>query len=170
MTWLDAVTFTAGQAVNVTRKIFEKERHGDVDDGKRGFMTDKTKLDKLIKKCEITIVGDGYVDMICPWENIGMFIAGVSQLGIVIEGFTWWCNVTGTHRPCGMGGPHNKYGDNWYSEIEMGKVHEFASNEATLKFLLEEWKEQSDYKACYVPGFWLCVPNGWKSRNQTGNY
>lgn len=26
---------------------------------------------------------------------------------------------------------------------------------------ITEWKNSSDYKECYVPGFWLKVPGDW---------
>lgn len=124
-------------------------------------MDKKEKLDKLIKECKITPVGNGYIDLICPKKYIEKFIKGLSKLEIGIIGFTWWCNVTKVHKPCGMGGPKNKYGNNWYSEIQMGKVITFKNNEEFLNYLIAEWKNSSDYKECYVPGFWLKVPKDW---------
>ena len=67
-------------------------------------MNKKEELDKLIEKCEITPIGNKYIDLICPKMYIKEFIEGLSKLEIEIIGFSWWCNVTENHNPCGMGG------------------------------------------------------------------
>lgn len=123
---------------------------------------DKEALDELIEECEITSIGDAYIDLICPKKYIKKFINGLSELGVKITGFTWWCNVENEHNPCGMGGPMNKYGENWYSEIEMGNVVILKNNEEYLKYLLKDWEKSCNYKKCYIPGFWLDVPDNWK--------
>lgn len=128
-------------------------------------MDKKEKLDKLIKECGITPVGNGYIDLICPKKYIEKFINGLSKLEIKIIGFTWWCDVTKGHNPCGMGGPKNKYGNNWYSEIQMEKIITFKNNKDFLNYLIVKWKNSSDYKECYVPGFWLKVPVDWTYNN-----
>ena len=125
-------------------------------------MNKKEELDKLIERCRITPIGNGYIDLICPKEYIKEFIEGLSKLEISIMGFCWWCNVTGKHKPCGMGGPKNKYNDNWYSEVQTGEIITFKSYEEFLNYLTIEWKNEIGYKECYVPGFWINVPKEWE--------
>ena len=93
---------------------------------------DKAAVDTIMEELHIQCVGNGYVDMICPTQNIGEFIDYMEELGITIKGFTWWCHVRDGHQPCGLGGPRNQYGDGWFSEIPMNKVICFESNEIIL--------------------------------------
>lgn len=117
---------------------------------------DTKKVDEIVERLHIQTVGNGYIDMICPKENIGAFIDEMNALGIRIYGFTWWCYATDSHKPCGMGGPKNRYGEGRYSEIEMGKVilHDSCNNEIR-DFLLNAWPNSEDYKPCHTPAFWL---------------
>lgn len=94
-------------------------------------------------------------DLICPPQNIKAFIEKCNQQNISIKGLTWWCHVTEGHEPCGMGGPKSIYFDGWFSEIQMDNIISFETNSECLDFLLNEWKNSSEYKACYWPGFWL---------------
>lgn len=117
---------------------------------------DTVKVDKVIKRLHIQPVGNGYIDMICPKENIAAFVNEMDALGVRIYGFTWWCHVTDDHKPCGLGGPHDKYGDGWYSEISvLGDVVAVESNDDVRRFFLETYPESKEYKPCRVPGFWL---------------
>jgi hypothetical protein len=118
---------------------------------------DKDTIDSVIMKLHIQPVGNGYIDMICPIENIGEFIDSMEQLGVKIKGFTWWCHVCGCHQPCGLGGPKNKYGDGWFSEIPMGEIICFESNEKLKQFLLEDYPKSKEFRKCYMPAFWLDV-------------
>ncbi len=118
---------------------------------------DKTVVDRIMEKLQIQPVGNGYTDMICPVQNIGEFIDCMEELGITIIGFTWWCHVHGHHQPCGLGGPRNRYGDGWFSEIPMDKVICFESNEKLKQYLLVDYPGSHEYKECYVPAFWLDV-------------
>ncbi len=93
--------------------------------------------------------------MICPVQNIGEFIDRMDELGIAIKGFTWWCHVHGYYQPCGLGGPRNRYGDGWFSEIPMNKIICFESNEELKHYLLVNYPDSHEYKECYVPAFWL---------------
>ena len=116
---------------------------------------DKAAVDTIMEKLHIQCVGNGYVDMICPTQNIGEFIDYMEELGITIKGFTWWCHVCDGHQLCGLGGPRNQYGDGWFSEIPMNKVICFESNEKLKHYLLVDYPNSHEYKECYVPAFWL---------------
>lgn len=112
-------------------------------------------LDRTLRELRIQPVGKGYIDLICPPENIGAFIDRMEALQIPIEGFAWWCHVRGDHHPCGMGGPLNRYGEGWFSEIRMDDILRFDGYEALRRYLLEEYPNSPAYKPCYVPAFWL---------------
>lgn len=129
-------------------------------------MKEKSVLDTVIEKYKIQPVGNGYIDLICPWQSVNDFIDELTQHNIKITGFTWWCHAVGEHNPCGMGGPKNKFGDGFFSEIEMGRICEFSSNKDVKSFLLYEWVNSDDYKPCYVPAFWLDVPKDWKIKGE----
>lgn len=113
------------------------------------------KLDRLFQDLHVQPVGNGYIDCICPMDHVPDFIRSISDLGIRITKFTWWCYVSEGHEPCGMGGPINKFGPGWYSEIEMGHTFQFPSNSAMLDYLTNIWPKEPDYHPCYVPAFWL---------------
>jgi hypothetical protein len=114
-------------------------------------------LQDIFAKYHIQPVGSGYIDCICPKENIESFIMAIDGLNVKIDGFTWWCFSVNGHQPCGMGGPKNEYGDGFYSEIESGLM-EFQSNESCKNYLLNEFPSSGEYKDCFVPGFWLTLP------------
>lgn len=113
------------------------------------------KFMEVFERLHIQPAGAGYVDLICSKSNIGVFVDEMDALGVRIVGFTWWCHVNKNHKPCGMGGPKNKYGEGWYSEIAMEKLQNFESNEKVKAFFIEENMKSASYKECYVPGFWL---------------
>ena len=69
---------------------------------------DKAAVDTIMEKLHIQCVGNGYVDMICPTQNIGEFIDYMEELGITIKGFAWCCHVRDGHQSCGLGGPRNQ--------------------------------------------------------------
>ncbi|MBQ3122716.1 MAG: hypothetical protein IJP24_05180 [Firmicutes bacterium] len=79
----------------------------------------------------------------------------MNRLHIDITGFTWWCHVTEGHEPCGMGGPRDRYGDGWYSEIEMFAFTTLDSNDAYRRYFTMEYPNSKDYKPCRVPAFSL---------------
>ena len=114
-------------------------------------------LQDILKKCHVQPVGSGYIDCICPKENIERFISAIDELHVKIDGFTWWCFSNNEHQPCGMGGPKNKYGEGFYSEIDSGLI-EFQNNESYKRYLLKEFPNSSEYNKCFVPGFWLSLP------------
>ena len=112
-------------------------------------------LKKVMDDLHIQPVDDGLIDLICPKENIEAFIREMDKLRIKIVGFTWWCHVIEGHTPCGMGGPKDRLGIGWYSEIPMGDVIRFDSNEQLRHYLLEVYPASADYRPCYTPAFWL---------------
>ncbi len=117
---------------------------------------DKVKVDRVIDRLHIQPVGSGYIDMICPSKNIKAFIDEMDALNVRIYGFTWWCHVTGDHKPCGLGGPKNKFGDGWYSEVfQLGDIILMQSNDEVRDYLLNVYPNSEDYKPCHNPGFWL---------------
>ena len=118
---------------------------------------DTDLLDRIIRELHIQPVGNGYIDLICPPENIGAFIDHMEELHIPIEGFTWWCHVRDGHHPCGMGGPLNRYGEGWFSEIYMKDILRFDDYNSLRCYLLEEYPNNPEYKPCYVPAFWLAL-------------
>lgn len=113
------------------------------------------RLKKVMNELHVQPVGKGYIDMICPKENIEKFIDEMNRMHIKIIGFTWWCYVTENHTPCGMGGPKNRFGSGWYSEISFGDLIRVNSNEQLRQYLLEVYPSSEAYKPCYTPAFWL---------------
>ncbi len=122
----------------------------------------KKQLDDIIVKYEITTVGNGYIECICPSKNIENFLDEVGKLNIKVDGFHWWCFSPSddSHKPCGMGGPKVKNG--FYSEINMQNFYEFETINLMKQYLLYDYKETADYKPCFNPAFWLNVPKSWK--------
>lgn len=123
----------------------------------------KQKLDAIMEQLHIQPVGSGYVDCICPKENINAFIDALNQLGIEVACFTWWEYVPPfKENQYGMGGPSNHYGPGWYSEVsKLGDCIHIEGNEKVREYLLNEWPNSKEYKESFVPGFWLLVPDAW---------
>ena len=116
------------------------------------------RLNEIFDEFHVQSVGNGYIDCICPKESIEGFISELDKLNIKIEGFTWWCFSNENHPPCGMGGPKNKYGEGFYSEMGNSGLIKFQSNEEYKHYLLENFQKSNDYKDCLRPGFWLKLP------------
>ncbi|MHB1130932.1 MAG: hypothetical protein ACYC4L_00905 [Chloroflexota bacterium] len=95
---------------------------------------DKYILDWTLEQLHVQPVGRGYIDCICPKANIAGFIDAMNKLGIRITEFTWWCFVDEGHKSCGYGGPSNRFGPGWYSEIGMATTYEVSSNEEARKY------------------------------------
>lgn len=112
-----------------------------------------SKLKVIFERLKIQTVGSGLTDLICPIENADLFITEMDKMDIQIKGFSWWCYVIDNHRPCGMGGPKNEFGEGWFSET-MESIY-FNSNEDYHNFFLHEWRKSDEYKPCYQPGFWI---------------
>lgn len=111
-----------------------------------------SKLKDICERLKIVSVG-GFSELICPIENANLFITEMDKMNIQIKEFSWWCHVTDNHKPCGMGGPKNEFGEGWFSET-MESIS-FKSNEDYHNFFLHEWRKSSEYKPCYQPGFWI---------------
>lgn len=129
----------------------------------------RAEFDALLKEYRVQPVGDGYIDCICPWDTVAGFMDRMTELEVRLTEFTWWCHVTEGHKPCGMGGPVDRYGDGWYSEMEMGRTYEFPSNGGMKRFLLEVWPERRGERTCFVPAFWLRFPEEWGWGNERGD-
>ena len=123
---------------------------------------DKEALDAALALCHVQPVGDGYADCICPMEKAGEFIDALSALGVRVTGCRWWRLVRGGHEPCGMGGPQNRFGAGWYSELGEG-LTEFPDNEALRNYLLNIYPASPKYRECRAPGFRLEVPASWRN-------
>ena len=108
-----------------------------------------------LEEMKIQPVGDGLIDLICAPENIDRFVDLCNEMGVTIQGFTWWCHVTEGHEPCGMGGPVSKYFDGWFSEVPMEDIIKIEGNEGYREYLREKWPKDPDFHECYWPGFWI---------------
>ena len=135
-------------------------------------MMKKEKLDEVVNKLKIQPVGNGYIDLITHKSNIAEFITELNKLCIRIKGFTWWCYMNKAHMelPHGMGGPQNRFGEGWYSEIQLTDVIESGSEENCAEnnnryanYILEVYPKDKNYHSCYLPGFWLDVPDNWEN-------
>lgn len=115
----------------------------------------KFEYKKIYEELHLQPVGSGGIDLICPMENVPLFVQKMNELHIKIKGFTWWCHVIDKHEPCGMGGPQSQYYSGWFSEIPMRNIISFDDNDRYLQYLMKEWPCSTEYKACYFPGFWI---------------
>ena len=116
------------------------------------LLAHQAELETIIERLHMTRVGTGYFELICPKKAIVEFIDEMERLQIDITGFTWWCHVTEEHEPCGMGGPRDKFGDGWYSEIKMFAFTSFDCNQAYRQFFTTAYL---NCKPCLLPAFSL---------------
>ena len=77
------------------------------------------QIDLLIAEHKI-YSGTNYSDIIIPQNLIIKFINGLTNIGIVINSVSWWCNATDDNKtkygcPHGYGGPMTTFG--WFSEM-----------------------------------------------------
>jgi hypothetical protein len=125
----------------------------------------KIQIDRLIERFHIQPVGCGYIDLITPTEFIDDFIGQLNILGIRITMLSTWCRVIEGHDPCGHGGPMNRFGQGWFSEVTNILVEYIpeeeveTNNKQYLEYCLDT--ERPD---CFRPGFWLDVPESWKNQ------
>lgn len=116
------------------------------------------ELDRLLADHAVQPVGDGYIDCICPRQNIEKFLRDLSLLGVVVTDYTVWQWVSRTDETVwGMGGPRNSFGDGWYSELDV--FRSWRGPDEMENFLTVEERRLS---CSLVPGFWLAVPADWK--------
>lgn len=147
----------------------------------------KPALDALITRLGIHVVGDGYIDAITPLESVGEFVNELTQLGVAVTVITLWCDCTPANKrkfgcPHGYGGPAHANG--YFSEIceqhtfnagnsgivapiSNSETNRFVTkcNQLAREYVAEEMKARSDYSPCFLPGFWLAVPEHWKFKD-----
>lgn len=145
------------------------------------------KIEGLLENFRTTPVGDGFIDIITPTDNIDSFIGSMSDLGIAINIVTLWCDCTPGNElkygcPHGYGGP--SYESGYYSEIcehdpfdAAKSIPELITDEAVPADLINKYNTaireyvetgiqgRPEYSPCLVPGFWLVVPKDWKRRS-----
>ena len=143
------------------------------------------KVDQLIDKYEVPVVGTGYIDIILPRDRFEKFISDLTDLNIAIESISWWCHATDSNKkdlgcPHGMGGPMTKYG--WFSEIvqehdeltndydnePIKTINQRAlsaiKNKRTENYDGTTWTFDKTY--CLTPGLWLHVPHEWTRKEK----
>lgn len=153
------------------------------------FRLDENKESLLPALRQITsryvsrIVSDTFSEIITKSNEFEAFIDSITELGIVIEAVSHWCNFTEDNQKLygcnhGMGGP--SYEDGWYSE--MTHIDPFLAEEYGVALYADainhmevvKWcnllakqyclfgiKENKFYSPCLVPSFDLAVPNDW---------
>lgn len=145
------------------------------------------KIESLLENFQTTPVGNGFIDIITPTDNIDSFIGSMTDLGIAINLVTLWCNCTPDNEvqygcPHGYGGP--RYESCYYSEMcehdpfdAAESVPELITDDAAPTDLINKYntaireyvetgiKARPEYSPCLVPGFSLVVPKEWKRRS-----
>lgn len=145
------------------------------------------QLEKLIELYDIYVVGNGYVDLIIMKDKYSDFIDDLSEIGLMIEGISWWCNATDDNKskygcPHGYGGPMTKYG--WFSEMShdyddleneilvvdifsqdsVREINEKAKNiiksKRTITYADGSFLTFKD-NPCLTPGLCIYVPENW---------
>ncbi|MBR4080879.1 MAG: hypothetical protein IKK21_03730 [Clostridia bacterium] len=120
---------------------------------KNKLLKHQAELEKIIERLHMIRIGRGFSELICPKDSIVEFIDEIDKLRIQITGFEWWCHVTESHEPCGLGGPHDGYGNGWYSELPINTFTTLKSNDDYRRFFAMEYPNSKDYKPCLVPAF-----------------
>lgn len=112
------------------------------------------RLEDILRCRKVQPVGKGYLDCICPREEVPVFLEEVSAAGITVTDYSLWQYVLSPEETVqGMGGPRCRYREGWYSELN----------------ILRPWRGTEELEACLtaeearlkcrlVPGFWLEVP------------
>jgi hypothetical protein len=140
-------------------------------------------IESLLFKYKVEPVGTGYIDMITANELVEGFIDELTNMGLVVEGITWWCHCTKKSEealgcPHGMGGPISNYYDGWFSETDIqmfipsdnlekittdsyGKDVK-SINARVIKYIKQEFPKSKSYVECLVPSLWLFVPDDWE--------
>ena len=115
----------------------------------------KEELEEVIERLSIIRVGRDFSTLICPWNAVVAFIDEMEKMQFHITGFEWWCHVAQGHEPCGLGGPRDRCGNGWYSELPIDTFFMLESNAAYRRFFTVEYPNCKDYKPCFVPAFCL---------------
>ncbi len=145
------------------------------------------EVERLLEKSRTTPVGDGFIDIITPADNIESFLESMTNLGIAINVVTLWCDCTPNNKdrygcPHGFGGP--RYESGYYSEMcerdpfDVAKSYpDLIADDAAPEDLVNKYnaavreyvetgiKSRPEYSPCLVPGFWLVVPKAWKRQS-----
>ncbi len=152
----------------------------------------QNKIELILEKYKIQPIGNGYIDLITSNSDIEDFISELSGIKIIINGVTWWCHCTEKSKkesgcPHGMGGPRNRYGDGWFSEMQV-RMFEIPDeeliietidildnkvkviNEKVIRYIKHDFSrlikydfsKEKAYLECLVPALWLYVPDEWK--------
>ena len=121
-------------------------------------MFTQKEVDGLLAEHHMQPVGDGYIDCICPRQNVRQFLEALSHLGVAVTDYSVWQWVTCLEETVwGMGGPRNSFGDGRYSELDAFRSWHGADE--IEGFLRTEERRLS----CFlVPGLWLSVPADWQ--------
>jgi len=147
----------------------------------------RVELGQIIVRHRVRPVGNGFIDIVTPVARAESFLSDVTELGIAVNVITLWCDCTDENRgkygcPHGSGGPAHEVGSGYYSEmcesdpfeiteddvdpsgtgLDPPKLVEISNNHA-LRYVRIGMKSRLEYSPCLVPGFWLRVPETWKS-------
>jgi hypothetical protein len=146
----------------------------------------QNQIEDLLEKNQAQPVGHGYIDIITDIKYLERLISELTQIGIVIDGVTWWCHCSEKNKylyecPHGMGGPRSVYFEGWYSEmgidyesfdipqsnfeqLENRKVllSEIKAINETTKRYIEQFTKDERFSKCFTPAIWLHVPKEWK--------
>lgn len=121
-------------------------------------MFTQKEVDRLLAEHHVQPVGDGYIDCICPLQDVRQFLEALSHLGVTVTDYSVWQWVSCPEEIVwGMGGPYNSFGDGWYSELDA--FRSWRGVDEMENFLRSEEHRLS---CSLAPGLWLSVPAGWK--------
>jgi hypothetical protein len=148
--------------------------------------TFQKKIELSLERNQSQPVGTGYIDIITDTGKIDNLITELTEIGIAINGVTWWCYCSEENKeksgcPHGMGGPKSIYKVGWYSEmgldyecfnISQNVYDKFESSEVTFKEIkslnesvrkyIYDFSQDEKSFNCLTPALWLHVPREWK--------
>ena len=146
-------------------------------------------LDALVRRFAVSVVGNGYIDIIVTTDRCYDFIKALTETGFLVEALSWWCHATDENKkslgcPHGYGGPMTEAG--WFSEMshvidEVSEVEcatlDAQCSEGELRRINEGIAELIRCKqigpltdgsylkltpeGCLTPGIWVRVPQSW---------
>lgn len=144
------------------------------------------QVEDILERNKAQPVGHGYIDIITDSRYIRNLVFELTQVGIAINGVTWWCHCTDENRnlyecPHGMGGPQSIHFEGWFSEmgvdyessdlpdgiyekLEQGNISPAEINSINESILVytNQFKEDERFSPCFVPAIWLHVPKEWR--------
>lgn len=147
----------------------------------------KPHLDNLLISHHLQPVGNGYIDLIVTEDNLPQILAGLTRLGIVVEGVAMWCRFIPENKkkgcPHGFGGPRirnlNGYFSEmcvyydvspyllkwlscWFTQWIVKKIN--CEKVPQVIFQVLEKHSRNNIQGCLVPSLWLKVPEEWKNQ------